>query len=361
TPWHIVNKGTNGTFVDGILVSKATLKDGSTIQLAKQGPLFRFNFLVKPAATIPSQPSSVPSTIKSESISHSVATPCHHADNPPNNLFCIHCGEPIVEQENFVRNYQILKSLGKGGMGTTYLALDRSKFNPGTSPFLLVIKEMNADMLEIAKAKELFDREARILQSLEHAGIPTYYDFFLEGDRKYLAMELVHGQNLEQMIYEQGPVSSQQAIEWMLQLCDILKYLHSLSPPLIHRDIKPANLMRRHLDKKIVLLDFGAVKEIGTPLATRIGAEGYSAPEQNRGKPTPQSDIYAIAPTLIFLLTGHNPVEYFRRRGGRFIFDVSGVPNIPPKLAQLIVKVSEYQAKDRYQTAAELEEALKLC
>jgi serine/threonine-protein kinase len=245
-------------------------------------------------------------------------------------------------------------------MGTTYLAWDKARSIDGR-PSLLVLKEMNADMAQISKAQELFEREARTLKSLHHPGIPRYYDFFVEAGKKYLAMELIHGQDLEQRVLRFGPVTPHQAIEWMIQTCDILNYIHSCDPPLIHRDIKPANLMVRHRDNTIVVLDFGAVKEIGTAPGTRIGAEGYSAPEQDRGSPVTQSDLYAIGATLIFLLTGESPLKFYRRRGSEYGFDVENVPTITPRLREVIERVCEPKARDRYQTAKELSQALAAC
>jgi serine/threonine protein kinase, bacterial len=362
--WRLTSYGTNGTFVNGVLITQGKIADNSLIQLAKDGPLLRFQIVLpaptkkEMAATVKSLPNKEPAA-KINRAAESLATICNHAGNNPQNLFCIHCGQPIVEQEQFVRQYQILKTLGRGGMGTTYLAWDRELSKK--SPFLLVIKQMNADMAEIAKARELFEREARILKSLNHAGIPKYYDFFVENSQKYLAMELIHGQNLEQVIYQKGPVTIEQAIKWMTQVCDILNYLHSLEPPLVHRDVKPANLLVKSVDGSLMLLDFGAVKEIGTPLGTRIGAEGYSAPEQNRGKPCPQSDIYAIAPTLLFLLTGRPPAQYYRRKGSNFIFDCSSITNITPQLSRIIDRISEPSLRDRFHTAIEVAEALATC
>ncbi|MDB9315561.1 protein kinase [Spirulina sp. CS-785/01] len=334
--WRLVSHGANGTFLGGNRVTQVNLENNAIVELAQGGPQLQFVITVPQSST------------------------CSHANNPPNNLFCIHCGEPLVETVEFVRQYQILRTLGRGGMGTTYLAWDKQGTVTG-KPMLLVLKEMNADVAKIAKAQELFEREARILQSLDHPGIPQYYDFFIERGKKYLAMELIHGTNLEQRIYEKGTVPPKQAIEWMLQTCDILGYLHYLSTPLVHRDVKPANLLVRHVDNQVILLDFGAVKEIGTPLGTRIGAEGYSAPEQDRGQPCPQSDLYAIAPTLVFLLTGHSPLQYYKRKDNVFRLDVSAIPTIPPQLGQVIEKASEPKLKDRYQTMPELAAALANC
>jgi serine/threonine-protein kinase len=119
--------------------------------------------------------------------------------------------------------------------------------------------------------------------------------------------------------------------------------------------------MVRHRDNHIVVLDFGAVKEIGTAPGTRIGAEGYSAPEQDRGSPVTQSDLYAIGPTLIFLLTGETPLKYYRSRGSGYGFAVSNIPTITPQLREVIERTCEPKVRDRYQTAQELATALAAC
>mgnify|MGYP001792910622 FL=1 len=119
--------------------------------------------------------------------------------------------------------------------------------------------------------------------------------------------------------------------------------------------------MVRNSNNRIVVLDFGAVKEIGTAPGTRIGAEGYCAPEQERGQPLTQSDLYAIGPTLIFLLTGENPFKFYRQKGRSFRFDVAKIPSITTKLKELIDKVTEPLPSDRYQTAKEVATALANC
>jgi len=346
--WQLVNQGTNGTFLNGVLVSREMLPNQGLIRLAREGPMLKFELNV-------SQPTAGFALPKSQP-----QPSCKHLGNPPGNLFCIHCGQPLVPVQRVIRHYQVLRTLGQGGMGTTFLAWDNTGKTAGR-PTLLVLKEMNADMAQIAKAQELFEREARALQALHHSGIPQYYDFFVEGGKKYLAMALIHGQDLEQRILIAGPVPPNQAIEWMIQTCDVLDYIHSSDPPLIHRDIKPANLMVRHRDNSIVVLDFGAVKEIGTVPGTRIGAEGYSAPEQDRGTPVTQSDLYAIGPTLIFLLTGMTPLKFYRRRSLGYGFDLSKAPTITPPLREVIDRVCQLKVCDRYQTAKELAEALAAC
>ncbi|MDZ7959695.1 MAG: FHA domain-containing serine/threonine-protein kinase [Aulosira sp. DedQUE10] len=355
--WQVISQGTNGTFLNGVLVTQNQLPDNSLLQLAQGGPILKFQIQEVTAPDSWLRQKEMPGSIEKTAAPSSVT--CTHEGNSPNNLFCIHCGQPLSVQKT-IRQYQVLRTLGQGGMGTTYLAWDATGVI-AKHPQLLVLKQMNADMVKIAKAQELFEREAHTLKSLNHVGIPKYYDFFVEGGKKYLAMELVHGQDLEKRIYTTGPVIPSQAIAWMIQTCDILDYLHSQQPPLIHRDIKPANLMVRSSNNRIVVLDFGAVKEIGTAPGTRIGAEGYCAPEQERGQPLTQSDLYAIGPTLIFLLTGENPFKFYHQRGRHFRFEIASVPTITPQLREIIDRVTEPLPRDRYQTAKELATALATC
>jgi serine/threonine-protein kinase len=349
--WELISRGTNGTLVNNLFVTKETLKHNDLIRLAENGPLFRFEIV---SAAEKKEP------IPLKSSDTDLVAACDHSDNPKDSIFCIRCGQPIVDKEHFIGPYQILRTLGKGGMGITYLVWDKNK-TVKNAPLLLVLKEMNADMARIAKARELFEREARILKSLNHPGIPKYYDFFVENNRKYLVMELIHGHNLEQFVYQRGAIGAEQAIEWMIQVCQILEYLHNLQPPLVHRDIKPANLILRNLDNRLMLLDFGAVKELGTSLNTRIGVEGYSAPEQYRGKPCPQSDIYGVGTTIIFLITGKTPMQYYRYQSNQYEFDIPSIPNLPFQLATAIEKACRANFRDRYQSARELGEALKAC
>jgi len=335
--WAIVSRGANGTFLNGTLITQGVAGDRDLLQLAQGGP--RLRLLLQPLAARATLPQVT-------------AAACNHAGNAPGSLFCIRCGLPLVEREEYVRHYQILRPLGQGGMGATYLAWDRQTRQT------LALKAMNADMARIAKARELFEREARVLRSLRHPGIPQYYDFFVDGAKKYLAMELVTGENLELLVRQRGPVTPEQAVTWLLQVCDILGYLHALQPPLVHRDVKPANLMLRARDRQVVLLDFGAVKEIGTPPGTRIGAAGYTAPEQERGQPLPQSDLFAVGATLVFLVSGSDPDQFYSRQDGEFRLDARRVPALPPALAAVANRACAPRWSDRYATAASLARAL---
>lgn len=358
--WHLVNQGRNGTLINGVAVLHGQVTHNDVIQLGLDGPLLQVQ--VTPSAGLTSYEAIAPSSGKIPDPSQ----PCNHLGNSSEHRFCVHCGEPLSVIST-IRHYQLLGILGQGGMGTTYQVWNTQAAQQwnrltlaGIQP-LQVLKEMNADVARLPKAQELFEREARILSSLNHPGIPKFLDFFVEGGKKYLVMEMIHGRDLEKMVLTQGCLTPERAIAWMIDLCDVLTYLHQQTPPIIHRDIKPANIMVRHKDQQVILLDFGAVKEIGTPLGTCIGAEGYSSPEQDRGAPVTQSDLYAIGTTLIFLLTGKNPQLYYEKRGKEYRFNLRHVKAIPPKLRQVIDHVTAPRAIDRLQTAQALAKALASC
>jgi serine/threonine-protein kinase len=365
--WHLVNHSANGTFVNGVVMSQGLIVETALLQLAQGGPLLKLQILATGAALIQPAIAKTPQLPTLPSVSPSTKPlpprPCTHDGNPSGTLFCIHCGLP-VKVEKTIRQYQVLRVLGRGGMGTTYLVWHPS---PAVLPSgrpqeaLRVLKEMNADMAHIPKARELFEREASTLQTLEHSGIPKFYDFFVEAGKKYLVMALLHGQDLEQRIRKQGAVSAQQAIDWMMQTCDVLDYLHNHRTPIIHRDIKPGNLLVQTRNNRIAVLDFGAVKAVGMPSSTRIGAEGYAAPEQAQGRPVTQSDLYAIGPSLIFLITGENPSRLYKKSSQGYRYVLDDYPAITPPLRHVIARVTALRASDRYSTAKELAQALLHC
>lgn len=372
--WELVNFSVNGTFLEGQAIAQQQVTQDMVVQLAKGGPLLRLQVLSAPSQGNSSPPPAIvapPSVAVSKpsapvspiAMPGAAPTRCTHAGNPAENLFCIHCGQPVWVEKT-IRQYQVLRVLGRGGMGTTFLV-----WNPAGVPRpvgppqgrLQVLKEMNADVAQIPKAQELFEREASTLKSLTHPGIPRYYDFFIEDGKKYLVMELVHGLDLEKRVRRQGIVAPRQAVEWMMQTCEVLNYLHSRPIPIIHRDIKPGNLLVRNLDNRIVVLDFGAVKAVGAPTGTRIGAEGYSAPEQVQGRPVIQSDLYAIGASLIFLLAGKSPQRFLQPGKQSYRLNVEGVSTIPPSIQAVIMKTTAPEVSDRYQSAKELIRALRGC
>ncbi|MBL1176003.1 protein kinase domain-containing protein [Pantanalinema sp. GBBB05] len=373
--WQLVNHSSNGTYLNGRAVSQGLILTDAKIQLAQGGPCLKVQVrdtgettaAIASSTDVGNQMTGLldPSLkrVGSPVIVEASHQPCTHEGNTIENLFCIYCGQPIrVEQT--VRHYQILRILGRGGMGTIYLVWHQTGVIPETGrPLgkLQVLKEMNADIARIPKARELFEREARTLQTLNHPGIPKFHDSFIESGKKYLVMELVHGQDLERRVRQFGTVKSPQAIAWMMQTCDVLDYLHNRPVPIIHRDIKPGNLLVRTLDHRIVVLDFGAVKAVGASSATRIGAEGYSAPEQIQGNPVIQSDLYAIGPSLVFLLTGETPRRFKKPDGQGYRFNLDGITAIAPSLRRVIERVTSPEPSDRYLSAKALSEALARC
>ncbi|MGQ9866228.1 MAG: protein kinase domain-containing protein [Pseudanabaenaceae cyanobacterium] len=285
--WTLTNLGINQTYWHGHPVHHSQLPSTVVLELAPHGSHLQVQQL----------------------------PPCTHADNPPQHRFCQHCGEPL-QLVGQVGDYRLVRPLGRGGMGTTYLAWHP---NGGTC----VVKEMNPELFDNPKARELFEREADLHARLTHPGIPQWFTRLQVGDRTYLVMEMIHGWDLEQWVLSRGPVSCPQAIAWLIALCEILQYLHSQRPPVMHRDIKPANLWVRERDGRLFLIDFGAVKELGRGVSTAIGAPSYSAPEQLLGKTVPQSDLYALGPTLLFLVTGEDPQRFFRWQNGRRVLNGS--------------------------------------
>lgn len=367
--WQLVNHSANGTFVNGYLMSQSILSEDTLIQLARGGPLLQFQMSSPPSQTNfspppPLEPSPQLPVLPQQNVSPLAqkAPLCAHEGNAPGNLFCIHCGQPVKIQQT-IRQYQVLRILGRGGMGTTYLVWNPSIIMPAgqVQSGLQVLKEMNADMARIPKAQELFEREANTLKTLNHAGIPRFYDFFIEDGKKYLVMELLHGKDMEKRVRSQGPISQEQAVTWMIQTCEVLEYLHNRQIPIIHRDIKPGNLLVENRSNRVIVLDFGAVKAVGMPSRTRIGAEGYSAPEQNQGRPTTQSDLYAIGPSLIYLLTGDSPIRYYKKQSLGYGFNLEKLYAASPELQKVIERVTAYRPGDRYQTARELAQALAKC
>ena len=271
---------------------------------------------------------------------------------PPCRRFCRLDGRLIVGQ-GVIRNpqtgqeYEVINTLARGGMSTTYLVYDYQKRT------LAVLKEISSELAKKAKARELFQREASSLQALNHTGIPKFHDYFFTDERYSLVMELIHGSTLEQL----RPSGFGEALDWLVQVCDVLEYLHGRNPPVIHRDIKPANLILRYNPRQVVLIDYGAVKEATTPPGTRIATPGYSALEQQRGMPCIQSDYFAIGTTLIYLLTRQFPGNFYDSSKRQFVgLEAAGIPR--PLLAP-ILKLTAFDPADRPQNARQVRTLLK--
>jgi outer membrane protein assembly factor BamB/tRNA A-37 threonylcarbamoyl transferase component Bud32 len=254
--------------------------------------------------------------------------------------------------------YEVLGVQGVGGMGAVYRARDL-RFSAVQK--IVAVKEMS-NVAPDPRLRRIsiqnFEREANILASLSHPAIPKIFDYFSEGQRSYLIMEFVEGKTLEEMMdVRKQPFSIEEAIEWALQVCDVLAYLHGHEPPVIFRDLKPGNLMMRY-DGRIMVIDFGIAKvfEHGQR-GTMIGTEGYSPPEQYRGIAEPRGDLYALGATLHHLLTGRDP-----RLEPPFTFHERPIrlfnSNVPEPVESIIMRSLTYDVQERWGTASEMAVAL---
>lgn len=227
------------------------------------------------------------------------------ATSPRHATTCPACGEdPRLDGR-----YRLLARLGHGAVGTTFAAERESDGQR------VAVKELLVRRLEDFKAHDLFTREAAVLRALDHHAIPRYFDDFAAGEGRhlglYLVTELIDGVTLEHEMKSRRH-SQQDVLAIVRELCDVLTYLHGLAPPVVHRDIKPSNVMRRHADGRLVLIDFGSVKEsVRTPGdgSTVAGTFGYMPPEQLAGRAGPGSDIYALGVLCVALLTRKAPHE----------------------------------------------------
>ncbi|AUC61829.1 serine/threonine protein kinase [Cyanobacterium sp. HL-69] len=267
--------------------------------------------------------------------------------NPPCINFCrldghLLKGKGVIINPESGNRYEVLRVLAEGGMSTTYLVYNYAMEK------LCVLKEIDSDLSSMAKARELFQREARILKSLSHRGIPLFYDFFASKNYYSLIMEMIYGDSLQMV----NPRSEKEAVGWMLQLAKILDYLHNLPKPVIHRDIKPSNLILRHNPEEIVLIDFGAVKEVTQKPGTRIATAGYGSPEQKKGLSYIQSDFYGVGTTLIYLLTRKSPTKFFNPVLNRFVgLEKAGISS---PLVEIINFLTQFDYTKRPQSAIAL-------
>lgn len=265
--------------------------------------------------------------------------------------------------------YKISKQLARGGFGNTFLAFDTHK--PGNPKCLVKhLKPIVNDPHVLKQAKRLFNQEATILETLGvHDQIPKFFDHFEENQEFYLVQDYIEGHDLTEELPSVCDVLSELEVIILLQeILEVLTFVHQKN--VIHRDIKPSNI-RRRIDGKIVLIDFGAVKQITTPFINTqgetvftipIGTPGYMPSEQANGQPQFSSDIYATGIIGIQALTGIVPGRY----GNKFPIDlVTGEiiwrhqAKVSVQLADIIDTMVRYDFRQRYQTAELALQALK--
>ena len=202
--------------------------------------------------------------------------------------------------------YTIERQLAFGGLSAIYLA---RKNDADQSRFVLkeAVVPQTEDAATVKTSHDLLSREAMMLSALSHEQIARVFDHFVDAGRHYLVLEYIPGQDLRQLVHEEGAQNEAQVLAWAIAMAEMLVYLHEQREPIIHRDFTPDNLLLK-TDGSIVVIDFGAANFfLGTATGTMIGKQAYIAPEQLRGKASIQSDLYALGGCLYFLSTAQDP------------------------------------------------------
>jgi len=288
---------------------------------------------------------------------------CQKPQNPDKNKYCHNCrAELIPLLGGRYRPTQVLSD--EGGFGRTYLAEDVHKLNE-----CCVVKQF-APKLQgtgpLTKAVELFKQEASRLQQLaEHPQIPTLLAYFEQSGYLFLVQQFIDGQNLLKEWERRGNYNEIEIRELLLDLLPVLKFIHALG--VIHRDIKPQNIIRRQIDGRLVLIDFGASKQltatVQTKIGTVIGSHGYTALEQMQdGKAYPASDLFSLGATCFHLLTGVRPSQLWIQHGYGWTTSWRQYLNPPGRdgifvsveLAEIFDKLLQLDIQKRYQSADEV-------
>lgn len=249
--------------------------------------------------------------------------------------------------------YQIIRLLGAGGMGAVYLARHLA-LNQNVA-----LKECYST--DVAAATQ-FQTEATILARLSHPNLPRVTDFFVETNgMRYLVMDYIEGQDLDQLIQQRGALVEQESLTWMHQIFNAAQYLHENR--VIHRDIKPQNIIITP-QGKAMLVDFGIAKIIVTGRHTISGAQGmvspgYASPEHYSGGTDERSDVYALGATLYFILTGQSPADAPRRAAGAHLVPAQQInPSITSSTATVIETALNLIAAYRFKSVSEMQDAL---
>ena len=273
---------------------------------------------------------------------------------------CQTCGTPLLLQNRYCAQQPI----GQGGFGVTYLAQDEQR--PGQPQCVIKrLKPYSQDTQSLDTVRRLFDQEAMILEKLgQHDQIPRLLAHFEQDGEFYLVQEYIEGEDLEREI---KVLNEPQAIALIQEILEILQFVHASG--VIHRDLKPSNLIRRKRDNKLVMIDFGAVKEIRNQatvetgqrsITVGIGTPGYMPSEQAVGKPRFSSDIYALGMLGIMALTGESDPEEILKNPDteELMWRDKLKSSISPGFAQIIDKMVFYDFRSRYQTVEEVQKAL---
>jgi serine/threonine protein kinase len=403
--WEIVNLGANGTYLDGRRITQVPVQDGIIIRLARSGPNLQIHLgvqgteaargllgektvgQVKPTTRLagasvvdravdvlmeasfdPSQPPtqatlseagnfSLPPAPVTESLAPEITTPpgihlnlspCCQRYVESENSFCLECGKPLRAIAT-IGAYQVLKLIAERDVEITQLA-----WRDGQTFHLISI---NSEWVDHPEAAELFAQEAEHLLPINHPVLPHFVDRFVFKEQPYLVMQPVYGPSLQQSIQERGPLSMEAAIAIVLQVCDALNYLHHQPIPVIHQAISPATIvLRSGATQALTLAGLSPYRSLDISL--HYNPAGYMAPEQKQSQAYPATDLYAIAPTLVYLLTGQDPSHFYAHREQGYRFYPEYVPGLPPDLIGILRRLTNPEPEERFDNAYELAQAL---
>jgi serine/threonine protein kinase len=267
------------------------------------------------------------------------------------------------------KRYRVTRVLGQGGFGRTYLAQDTACFDE-----LCVLKEFTPNDRgrdSLRKARELFQREAKALYQINHPQIPRFRANFEEAKRLFLVQEYAEGKTyakiLGERIRESRTFTEEEALLFLQQMLPVLDNIHSQG--IIHRDISPDNMILREVDQMPVLIDFGVVKagvqnleaedsEVGQQ-GTTVGKAGYAPTEQlQTGEAYANSDLYALAVTVVVMMTGRKPESLIDKSTMTWKWQ-QWLPTISPWFAKVLMRMMSYRPTNRYQSAKEVLQALR--
>lgn len=252
--------------------------------------------------------------------------------------------------------YVVVRALKTGGMGAIYEAVDKRLGDTPCALKELLTRDLDEDQLLVLRK---FEEEMRILASLNHPGIPRVRDYFMHDGTRYIVMDLIDGQNLEELLNDNvaqrgRPLLPTQVVAYALQILDVLQYLHGHFPPIIHRDLKPANVILEKSSQRIKVVDFGLARTVRTNKSgqTAIASLGYAPLEQIQGRATVRSDLYGLGATMYHLLTGAVPLPM----DAGPIQDAN--PEIDDELARIVDKATAVDENERFNSAGIMAEAL---
>ncbi|MEH1793224.1 MULTISPECIES: serine/threonine-protein kinase [unclassified Nostoc] len=289
---------------------------------------------------------------------------CPNPENLVNSQRCQSCGSQLLLRDR----YQAIEPLGQGGFGATFLANDRGL--PGEPSCVIKQLRPSGSAPHVLKmARELFEREAKTLGKIgNHPQVPRLLDYFENNEQFYLVQEYISGDTLQEEVKLNGILSETGVKQFLSEILPLLQYIHEQK--VIHRDIKPANLIRRSQDARMVLIDFGAVKNQVTQgainqsgqtalTAYAIGTPGFAPPEQMAMRPVYASDIYALGVTCIYLLTSKTPKDLdYNPNTGEMMWEQ--LVQVSDHLSNVLRKMLDVSVRNRYQSAADVLRALEI-